>query len=218
LVKPPPTEASAPADRPVLTLAEWAPLDEAFIRVKNALHSSLLAMHDIVAHMRDRRLPSATRRLYPDGRDVFELLPPAAWRGLRVEEQEAFGPTGKPTGALVARVPNAPLMFGWARVWFFVSRRDLDTLYPLDPNGREPKSASPPRSLTDHNKPGPLPTHDWPTIVAADLIRRAATGEKFPSIKTMIEHCEKVLPGGYSPGRKEMQILLKKLRMLSVQF
>ena len=214
LVNPPPPEPGGPTDQPALSLAQWAPLDEAFTRIKTALHSNALAEHDIVKDMLGGRLASAMRRLSRDGADVFERLPADFWRGHTVEEQAEIDRTGAPTGGWVARVPTAPLRFGGSRVWFFVLRRDLDRLYPV--SGREEPAADTRRQapLTGH-KPGPPPAHDWPTVVAGEAIRRAAAGEKFPSIASMIKHCEKVLPGGYSPGRKEMQILLQKLRRLS---
>ena len=66
------------------------------------------------------------------------------------------------------------------------------------------------------HKPGKPEAYNWPLVVAAEMIRRAKKGMKDPTAAQMIEHCEKVLPGGYSPGLKEMQILVKQL--ISGQF
>ena len=203
---PPPTPAEGPADQPILSLAQWAPLDEAFTRIKTALHSDALAQHDIQKDLSGGRLASAVRRLSRDGADVFERLPADFWQGHRIEEQAAIDRTGAPSGRWVARVPTAPLQFGWQRVWFFVFRRDLDRLYPI--GGREEQAAEAPQI---GRRRGRRATHNWPETVAAELIRRTKAGESEPTAAEMIEHCEKVLPGAYSPDLKRMQKLLRRL-------
>jgi hypothetical protein len=60
-------------------------------------------------------------------------------------------------------------------------------------------------------KPGPPPTHEWPLVVAAEVIRRIKAGKKDPTATAMIKYCENTLPDEFSPGLKEMQLLLKKL-------
>jgi hypothetical protein len=215
LVTPPP--APAPDSPLIFDLAEWAPIDEAYARVKAALKSRVLAEHDTLAHLRDGRFNSAARSVRRDGVHTFGLLWPALWRGLTIREGLTADPTGMPVDSGRVRVTacdaEAAKLLAQARVWwFFVLRRDLDSY----PGGGEEQAADARRQapLTGR-KPGPPPTHDWHTVVAGEVIRRVAAGAKFPTIATMIKHCETVLPGRYSPGHKEMQILLQKLRRLS---
>ena len=205
LVKPPPpAPAAGPANPPTLSLAEWAPLDEAFQRLKTALHSSALAQHEIVKYLRGEELPSAVRILSRDGTDTFQHLQGRDWQGHRVEESPVRDPTGEPTGEWVARVPTAPLRFGSSRVWFFVLRRALDNLCP---SGPVEQAEAPPTG----RRRGRRPTHDWHLVVAAELIRIAKAGEPDPTAQEMIEYCERELPGAYSPGLKEMQRVLRRL-------
>ena len=65
--------------------------------------------------------------------------------------------------------------------------------------------------MSSGRKPGPQPKHDWPLIVAAELIRRAREGKKDPTAAAMIRFCEKTFSDEFSPGLKEMQALLKLL-------
>ena len=60
-------------------------------------------------------------------------------------------------------------------------------------------------------KPGKVPTHEWPLVVAAELIRRSKAGEREPTAAEMIRYCEHTFPDQFSPGLKEMQTLLRKL-------
>jgi hypothetical protein len=87
---------------------------------------------------------------------------------------------------------------------FFAARSGLDKLYPVNAAADQETEASLPR-----RKPGKRPKYDWPLVVAAELIRRAKAGEKDPTALKMIEFCEAEMR--YSPGLKEMQLLLKKL-------
>jgi hypothetical protein len=87
---------------------------------------------------------------------------------------------------------------------FFGWKPDIDTLWPAGRPGEETE-------VSPRRKPGPPPRHEWPLVVAAELIRRAKAGEKEPTAAEMIEHCENTFPDGFSPGLKEMQVLLQKL-------
>ena len=88
---------------------------------------------------------------------------------------------------------------------FYIWKPDYDRLWPPAKADREKTETSPRR------KPGPSPTHEWPLVVAAELIRRAQAGEKDPTAAAMIRYCEKKFSDEFSPGLKEMQGLLKKL-------
>ena len=88
---------------------------------------------------------------------------------------------------------------------FYVWKPDFDKLWPSAKAARETTETSLRR------KPGPPPTHEWPLVVAAEVIRRIKAGERDPTAAEMIEHCENTFPDEFSPGLKEMQVLLKKL-------
>jgi hypothetical protein len=87
---------------------------------------------------------------------------------------------------------------------FYVWKPDVDQLWSASEAGQEAETSL-------RRKPGPLPKHDWPLVVAAELIRRAKAGQKDPTAGTMIKYCEKKFPDQFSPGLKEMQVLLRKL-------
>ena len=212
LVQPPP---AAPAEPLVFDLAEWAPIDEAYARAKAALGWRALAEHDLCAHLRDGRINSAVRSLRRDGGHAFGLLPQALWRDLRLQEGLKLGPDGTTpvdsgkVRVTAARDSEAAKMLALARAWwFFVARRDLDRLYPIGGPEAADARRQPPQT---GRKPGRRPAYDWPKVVFKELYRRALVGEAIPTAPEMIAHCEKELPGAYSPGLKEMQILLRDL-------
>ena len=188
------------------SVARWATLNEAFARAKAVLSSSALAERDLLADMRTKRLPSAMRIARDDGTETFERLKPSFWRDPKLSAY---------SGNVV--VHHLDVKFITGECWFFVERSALDKLYPVGGVAASAKSNAdfsndddeattlpPPR-----RKPGPQPRHDWPLFVASELIRRAKAGEKEPTAAAMIEHCETHLK--WSPGLKEMQVLLKKL-------
>lgn len=188
------------------SLAQWAPLNEAFARAKAALSSSDLAERDLLADMRSGRLPSAMRRLVRvDRTETFERLKPTFWTGLIL--RETIDADLKLTGRVRVAGFNVTKLIASANLWFFVARSALDKLYPV---GGASLSTSPADTPPiERRKPGPQPTHDWPLFVASEMIHRAKAGERDPTAAAMIEHCEKHLR--WSPGLKEMQLLLKKL-------
>ena len=135
-----------------------------------------------------------------------ELVPASFWHGLKIDAEPDLSLIQIHRGLPIQGNARAILeqIYGWV---FYVWKPDFDKLWP---------SAKADRETSSRRKPGPPPTHDWPLVVAAELIRRAKAGEKDPTAAAMIKYCEKTFPDEFSPGLKEMQRLLKKL--LSGQF
>ena len=76
------------------------------------------------------------------------------------------------------------------------------------------QGAQPGRETTEKSlrrKSGPPPRHEWPLVTATEVIRKVRAGERDPTAAEMIDHCEKTFPDEFSPGLKEMQVLLRKL-------
>ena len=130
-----------------------------------------------------------------------KLVPASFWQNLNIHVEPDLSLIQIQRGRSIQRVTPRDLgqIYDWA---FYVWKPDFDRLRPLAKADRETSSS---------RKPGPPPTHDWPQVVAAELIRRAKAGEKDPTAGAMIKYCEKKFPDEFSPGLKEMQVLLKKL-------
>jgi hypothetical protein len=124
----------AKAKQPGFSVAEWAPLDEAFARGKAALGSSDLALRDLHGHMLSGRLPSAVRRFERDGTEVFEHLESSFWEALILREGYEPGPDGRLKRSEMVRVHDRGALFSHSRDrFYFVSRRVLDELYATCP-------------------------------------------------------------------------------------
>jgi hypothetical protein len=166
--------------------------------VKSALGSGRLAERDLLEDMRSGRLATAARRTARDGAETFERLKPSFWKELTLLA---------PSDGLPVQVRGLDVKsLARSSLWFFVARCDLDKLYAGAAAAHQESDMPPPR-----RKPGKQPTYDWPLVVAAELIRRAKVGEKEPTAAKMIEFCEAKVR--YTPGLKEMQLLLRKLRL-----
>ena len=135
-----------------------------------------------------------------------ELVPASFWQNLNIYVEPDLRLIQIQRGRSIQRVTQRELgqIHDWA---FYVWKPDFDRFWPPAKTDRETSS---------RRKPGLPPTHDWPQVVAAELIRRAKAGEKDPTAGAMIKYCEKKFSDEFSPGLKEMQVLLKKL--LSGQF
>lgn len=144
-----------------LPVADWVPLNEAFARVKAALNSSDLALRDLLDHLRGGRLPSAMRCIGRDDAETSGELEASFWQQVTLSEgHNAHGRSGKVAVRFVD--PCDVVTFS---AWYFVARRELDTLYPASSAQLNDSSDTPP-PIT----PGPKPTKDWPTFVAKWLI------------------------------------------------
>ena len=119
--------------------------------------------------------------------------------------------TSSPTSALsrsnaIARSRVTLRDLGQIYDWvYYVWKPDFDKLWP--PAKADRKTTE----MSHRRKPGLPPTYEWPLVVAAELIRRAKAGERDPTAVAMIDHCETTFADKFSPGLKEMQVLLKKL-------
>jgi hypothetical protein len=139
-----------------------------------------------------------------------ERVPASFWQDLEIDEtmtnfgliQIYRGPPIQVEARGKFRDPQTRLE-GWA---YYVWKPDLDQILSAPAPQAKQEAETLPR-----RRPGPLPKHDWPLVVAAELIRRAKAGQKDPTADAMIKYCEKKFPDQFSPGLKEMQVLLRKL-------
>jgi hypothetical protein len=160
-----------PRKKLVLSLADWAPLDEAYGRVNTALRSGELASRDLLMHLREGQLPSAMRRVARDGTETSERLKPSFWQDVEIREEWHFqGDRAIYTGRPMVRLHN-PAGFS---MWFFVARAKFDRLFPVAGSAEVASSGN----AATKPRPGPKPKGDWPTVLAAWLIKRAAEEPK----------------------------------------
>jgi hypothetical protein len=128
---------------------KWAPLSEAFARVKSGVGAGELAAHDLTEHARNKRLILAARRIV---RGASEAL---------VFEPEFWQPTTKiepptPLSEPMPRIWSSWLALQQGHDWhFFVCRAELDKLYPVTTVATPGDMRPPPR------RRGPALTHDW---------------------------------------------------------
>jgi hypothetical protein len=198
----PPAEEHAPS----LDDPRWQPLiTEHKLRTERIGNPSLAAV-DLHRDLKTGRVRSMSRRLVDS---VPELTPEGHWDDHVLSyETGAYGlhglhvvpprrPSDTSTGVLPVRSATDRVFFIWGP----------NMAHPRKP---EPEIDRQSEKVRLH-KPGKPEAYNWPLVVAAELIRRAKAGEKDPTASKMIAHCEGVLPGGHSPGLKEMQKLLKRL-------
>jgi hypothetical protein len=138
---------------------KWAPLSEAFARIKSAVGSDELAAHDLTEDARNKRLILAARRIVPGAAEVLFVFKPEFW-----QPHTKFD-------------PPLPLFEGMPRFWsswpalqqgrwhFFVSRAELDKLYPATTVATPSDMRPPPR------RRGPVVTHDW-FAICGEIARR----------------------------------------------
>jgi hypothetical protein len=191
-----------------LPLREWASLDDAFERVK-LCGSAELAGHDLKQDFLTEQLQAAARWIAPDGTETCFIFEPAWWRPLKIScpPISIIGSTGRSCVDGVAE--------GWdlkQGKWYWLVRRvELDTRYPGDLGKLYPVAAPSEQvdNTTSRRKPGPPPKHNWPLLVARELIRMALAGEKMPTAPKMLQFCEDKLC--WQPDIRQMQNLLRLL-------
>jgi hypothetical protein len=191
------TAKPSPRQAPAFSAAEWAPLKEAFARVKSALGSGRLTERDLLEDMRSGRLATAARRTARDGAETFERLKPSFWKELTLLS---------PSDGLPVQVRGLDVKsLARSSLWFFVARSDLDKLYPVAAAAEQETEISPPR-----RKPGRQPTKNWKLYVAAELHRIVEIERKQPPPAShFAQLCENKL--GYQPDIREVQKLLRQL-------
>lgn len=187
------------------TIAEWAPLNEAFARVKAGLDSHRLAERDVLGHLRSGRLASAMRIVERNGdADGFERLKPSFWKGLTLLAPHDVRPDGLPASVQVRGLARLTAITR-STLWFFVARRDLDMLYPIAAAAEPETEMSPPR-----RKPGRKVRKNWKLFVAAELHRIVEVeGKPPPAAAHFAQLCVNKLD--HHPDIREVQKLLRQL-------
>jgi hypothetical protein len=192
-----------PAAPFVLSPAEWAPLQEAYDRVKTA--SGAIAVHDLRRHLRTPGvLPSARRAFVLDGTEVVEtceLLDPAFW--------DSHSPRPADATIRVEIVIAGQHIVQLVPGYFFVRRQELDKLYP--PPG--PGLSSSDESLPSIGvRRGRKPTSDWQKLVTYELVDRSRAGKSVPAAREMCDWC--IDKFDWQPDVSEMHKLIGMLRFL----
>jgi hypothetical protein len=194
----------APRKQAVFSVEQWVTLNAAFVRVKTALSSADLAEHDLPEHIRSGRLASAMRRMARDGSVTFELLKPSFWKGLQLLETHELGADGLAKRSGKVRVLG--LGVADAQLWFFVSRGDLDKLYPVSGARADDNDDEPPM----RRKPGPRTRKGWKLHVAGELDRLVLKeGKPIPTAAELAQFCEDTLD--WQPDPSAIQKLIKAL-------
>ena len=75
-----------PTPPPNLSPHEWAPLQEAFIRIIASVESFQLAVHDLYQDLLNGRLKSALRQISSDDKATWRLLKPSDWGQWKVRQ------------------------------------------------------------------------------------------------------------------------------------
>ena len=185
---------------------KWAPLDQAYIRVKAAVGSRDLAERDLLDLLRSKRLRSAVRRICIENArtEVFEPLPLSFWEtpGLRLRESE-----GKVS--VRGRYPEKCRTWHSRFTWFFVMRSDLDKLKPYPPAPPQAEQAGHEVETSTHRKPGQKTTKNWPLHVVGELHRIVVVENKpVPPASYFANFCVTKLK--YHPDISAIQKLLKQ--------
>jgi hypothetical protein len=191
-----------------LPVREWASLDDAFERVK-LCGSAELVGHDLKQDFLTGRLQAAARCIAPDGTETCFIFEPAWWRPFKISCPPILllRATGRSRVEGVAE--------GWdlkQGKWYWLVRRvELDTRYPCALGKLYPVAAPSEQAdnSTSRRKPGPPPKHEWPLVVARELIRMALAGEKMPTAPKMLQFCEN--KWRWQPDIRQMQRLLSTL-------
>ena len=115
-----PTTSSGSRKPKRLSVADWAPLNEAFKRATALLSSSDLALRDLHDDLRSERLSSAVRTIARDGTETSDRLKPSFWQKVTLRRWL--------DGVAVSFIDPRAVARG--SIWYFVARRELDRLYP----------------------------------------------------------------------------------------
>jgi hypothetical protein len=185
------TGKHTPAKDPPLDDAQWVLVRKAYnIRSEQLTGGgpSSVAAGDLVGGLRSGKLRCMRRSI--ENREEVERVPASFWQGRDIQvEANSIHISSPRRDPRDARTRERPWIY-------YVWEPDIHYLWPTaqavapDPKDR---------------KRGKPPTHDWPQVVAAEVIRRIrAPGKKEPTVREMINYCEKTF-------LKEMQTLLKKL-------
>jgi hypothetical protein len=113
-----------------LSPREWAPLEEAFNRIKAWIGSTELTERDLHQDLLTGRLKSAVRCIEPDGTETRIILEPAFWRWPPANA----GVSSLWTDWWKGRFEVGHLVEGRIETktrYFFVRRCDVDKFYPI---------------------------------------------------------------------------------------
>jgi hypothetical protein len=170
-----------------------------------------LAAIELTKALESGKVRALDRVTYKDGKlEEYELLPDfwkankiSVWRKLR----------GEAAGERWLDFTNPLLLMGrerGAKHHVFFRRAGFDDLWP-----RASVAGAEPTTKPDRRKPGPRPRRDWPMLVAAELIRRALAGEKFPldNDSKLARQLEEWLAAQFdwAPDNSEMRRLIAEL-------
>jgi hypothetical protein len=186
--------------------AEWAPIDEAYARVKALTGSQYLAERRLMQHLRGEKLPSAVLIVGRDreghDREQFRLLKPSHWDQ---PNPLTLGELSSKPGKI--RVYGINPKLARYPMWFFVSRKHFDKLYPggitrpKQPPPSSPRTSlsSPSASPSPEPAPSPAPRRNKggaPPDLSNEQIERG--------IEYLRKHHELTLKEIYEPLRRHL--------------
>jgi hypothetical protein len=175
--------------RQAVDLARWISWDDAWKQGQRVVGSLDLVAAQLREDLVRGKIPAIDQVITEDGKIETFDLPPKFWSStVRIGVEHAVG-------ALVGWWPKrgSTLPGGIALKWkhtIFLGREAINALWPTAQvasaaaQGRKPRPGGRPS--------GPPPTHNWPTTLAAYIIRRVKAGDNITEndSKLASEFCE----------------------------
>lgn len=158
-------KASKAKKAPTFSPHEWDPLDKAFSRIMASIGEPMLATRDLYQDLCGGRLESLRRQPLPDGTVLEMVLTRLDWKQWTLRWRNEHTLLGVATIVIKVIDRDNKAVDGV----FFVRRAGLDKHYPATMPMPTADDAKP----SQRHKPGPKPEGDWPTLMAAELIRIA---------------------------------------------
>lgn len=185
---------------PPLASASWWSLPKTLAYCRARAGHRDLADHDFLTAVNDgwlhTKIEQLSRRTKPPTRTSCLLTP-------KLRRDHELTAHINDTWILQPRAPDIPPITPPYALFFWAP--DMKQIWPQGDAHEQPDGAAPQR----RRRPGKQPKHDWPIVVARELIRRAKLGERNPTAPKMLQFCEDKL--GWQPDIRQMQKLLKEL-------
>jgi hypothetical protein len=188
--------------------AQWISWDDACKQGERVVGSLELVATRLKKGLQEGKIPSIDEVITGPGTVETIDLPPEFWSStVRIVAEPGFG------SLVVAWYPNrgSTLPGGIAQKSkhnIFLGREAIDAMWPTETGATAPGKVSP-----DRRKPGRKPKHDWPTEVAAELIRiihfEGVPENDHGLARRLKQFCEDQF--SYQPPPSEMRALIARL-------
>jgi hypothetical protein len=188
--------------RQALDPHEWAPLNDAYARIKAHVGSRELAARDLHRDLISGPpggLGSASRHIARDGTETRGLLKPSFWKQWTLTD-------AIDGGVLIRRADDQPVTGQW---YFFVRRADLDKHYGTPTATTTATATGDVQPPPERRKPGPKITKDWRLFAAHAVYEFKGKHGRLPSGPELAQICEDKL--GYQPDTSDIAKLFRYL-------